>query len=235
VTNPVPGTWVFDFGQNIVGFAQLRLGDGVPAGTTIRISPAESLNADGTVNQESLMGGGGRRGVDLFNTYTTATDGPQTWTPDFNYFGMQWIQLTGLPEGYVANKDTIKGLRLQAATPTAGTVITSNARVNRIHTMARYSFAGNMMSTFTDCPGREKMSSPADYTMPMGSIHRNYDLAAYLKTAMHHLVEGQSIADTPMAGNVALKTPVFDWGYTGRFGDEINWGNRHECRPGGRC
>ncbi|WP_239123207.1 alpha-L-rhamnosidase [Rhizocola hellebori] len=226
VTNPVPGTWVFDFGQNIVGWPQLRLGRGVPGGTAIRISPAESLNADGTVNQESLMGGGGRRGVDLFNTYTTAglVDG-EVWTPDFNYFGMQWIQLTGLPEGYVPTKDTIKGLRLQAATPTAGTVTTSNARINRIHTMARYSFASNIMSTFTDCPGREKLSYPADYTMPMGSIHRNYDLAAYLKTTIHHLVEGQSIADSPMAGNVALKTPVYDWGYTGRFGDEINWGN----------
>ena len=226
VTNPVPGMWVFDFGQNIVGWPRLRLGDGIPAGTTIRMSPAESLTANGTIDQASLMGGGGRRGVDLFNTYTTAgISGGETWTPDFNYFGMQWLQVTGLPEGYVPTRETVKGLRLQAATPPAGEVTTSNARINRIHAMARYSFAGNIMSTFTDCPGREKLSYPADYTMPMGSIHRNYDLAAYLKTTMRHLVEGQSIADSPMFGNVALKTPVYDWGYTGRFGDEINWGN----------
>lgn len=226
VTNPVAGTWVFDFGQNIVGWPELHLGDGVPSGTTIRVAPAESLNADGTVNQESLMGGGGRRGIDLFNTYTTAgTGGGERWHPDFNYFGMQWVQVTGLPEGYVPTADSIKGIRLQAATPEAGTVSTSNARINRIHTMSRYSFASNIMSTFTDCPGREKLSYPADYTMPMSSIHRNYDLAAYMKTTMRHLVEGQSIAEGPMFGNVALKTPVYDWGYTGRFGDEINWGN----------
>jgi alpha-L-rhamnosidase len=226
VTNPVPGTWVFDFGQNIVGWPRLHLAAGVPAGTTIRMSPAESLAADGTVDQASLMGGGGSRGRDLFNTYTTAgLPGGETWQPDFNYFGMQWIQVTGLPEGYVPTKDTVKGLRLQAVTPVAGEVTTSNARINRIHTMARYSFAGNVMSVFTDCPGREKLSYPADYTMPMGAIHRNHQLGAYLRTSMHHLVEGQSVADTPMFGNVALKTPVYDWGYTGRFGDEINWGN----------
>ncbi|MEJ3750840.1 family 78 glycoside hydrolase catalytic domain [Actinomycetes bacterium KLBMP 9797] len=226
VTNPVPGTWVFDFGQNIVGWPQLRLTGGVAAGTTIRMSPAESLAADGTVDQASLRGGGGSRGVDLFNTYTTAgRPGGETWHPDFNYFGMQWVQVTGLPEGYVPTKDTITGLRLQAATPVAGAVTTSNARINRINRMARYSFAGNVMSVFTDCPGREKLSYPADYTMPMGAIHRNHQLAAYLRTTMHHLVEGQSIADTPMFGNVALKTPVYDWGYSGRFGDEINWGN----------
>jgi alpha-L-rhamnosidase len=233
VTNPAPGTWVFDFGQNIVGWPLLRLEPGLPAGTTIRISPAESLAAGGTVDQASLMGGGGRRGTDLFNTYTTAgLPGGETWHPDFNYFGMQWIQVTGLPEGYVPTKDTITGLRLQAATPAAGEVTTSNARVNRIHTMARYSFAGNIMSVFTDCPGREKLSYPADYTMPMGAIHRNFDLSAYMRTTMRHLVEGQSIADSPMFGNVALKTPVYDWGYTGRFGDEINWGNAIILVPG---
>ncbi|GIJ59185.1 alpha-L-rhamnosidase [Virgisporangium aurantiacum] len=226
VTNPVPGTWVFDFGQNIVGWPRLRLRGGVPAGTVVRMSPAESLAPDGTVDQASLMGGGGGRGRDLFNTYTTAgTPGGETWHPEFNYFGMQWVQVTGLPAGYVPTAETITGLRLQAATPVAGEVTTSNARVNRIHTMARYSFAGNVMSVFTDCPGREKLSYPADYTMPMGAIHRNHQLDAYLRTTMRHLVEGQSIADTPMAGNVALKTPVYDWGYAGRFGDEINWGN----------
>jgi alpha-L-rhamnosidase len=226
MTNPKPGTWVFDFGQNIVGWPQLRLNGAVPGGATVRMSPAESLAADGTVDQASLMGGGGSRGRDLFNTYTTAgVPGGETWHPGFSYFGMQWVQVTGLPEGYVPAKDLITGIRLQAATPAAGEVTTSDARVNRIHTMARYSFAANNMSVFTDCPGREKLSYPADYIMPMGAIHRDYELAAYLRTTMRHLVEGQSIADTPMFGNVALKTPVYDWGYTGRFGDEINWGD----------
>ncbi|GIM97096.1 alpha-L-rhamnosidase [Paractinoplanes toevensis] len=224
VANPVPGTWVFDFGQNIVGWPRLEL-DRLPAGTTVKVAPAESLNPDGTVNQASLMGGGGSRGVDLFNTYTTAGGRSETWHPNFNYFGMQWVQVTGLPEGFEPTKDLITGVRLQADTPIAGTFTSSNARVNRVHTMSRYSFAANIMSVFTDCPGREKLSYPADYTMPMGAIHRDFQLNAFMRTTMRHLVEGQSVADTPMAGSVALKTPVYDWGYTGRFGDEINWGN----------
>jgi alpha-L-rhamnosidase len=225
VSNPAPGTWVFDFGQNIVGWPKLDLA-AVPAGTTVKMAPAESLNPDGTVDQASLRGGGGSRGTDLFNTYTAhgARDG-ETWHPDFTYFGMQWVQVTGLPDGYRPARDLVTGVRLQANTPAASSFESSNARVNRIHTMSRYSFAGNIMSVFTDCPGREKLSYPADYTQPMGAIHRNFQLDAYLRTTMHHLVEGQSRADTPMFGNVALKTPVYDWGYAGRFGDEINWGN----------
>jgi alpha-L-rhamnosidase len=224
VTNPVPGTWVFDFGQNIVGWPRLKL-DRLPAGSTVKVAPAESLRPDGTVDQASLMGGGGSRGVDLFNTYTTAGGRSETWHPNFNYFGMQWVQVTGLPAGFTPGKDLVTGVRLQADTPIAGTFSSSNARVNRVHTMSRYSFAANIMSVFTDCPGREKLSYPADYTMPMGAIHRDFQLNAFMRTTMRHLVEGQSLADTPMAGNVALKAPVYDWGYSGRFGDEINWGN----------
>lgn len=225
VSNPTPGTWVFDLGQNIAGWPLLTLPE-LPAGVVIRVAPAESLNANGTINQASLGPSGGSRGSDLFYTYTTAgRAGGETWHPEFNYFGMQWVQVTGLPDGFTPSPDLITGLRLQTNVPVGGTFTSSNARLNRVHKMARYSFASNMLSVFTDCPGREKLSYPADYTMPMGAIYRNFHLHALLRTSMRHLVEGQSIADTSMAGNVALKTPVYDWGYSGRFGDEINWGN----------
>ncbi|KAL1857493.1 hypothetical protein Daus18300_010358 [Diaporthe australafricana] len=223
VTNPAPGTWVFDLGQNFAGWALLTLPE-LPAGVVVRVAPAESLNANGTVEQSSLDPGS--RGSDLFYTYTTAgRAGGESWHPQFNYFGMQWVQVTGLPAGLEPTPELITGLRLQANVPAAGTFTSSSVRVNRIHKMARYSFASNIMSVLTDCPGREKLSYPADYTMPMGALFRNFQFGAFLRTNMRHLVEGQSVADTPMAGNVALKTPVYDWGYTGRFGDEINWGN----------
>jgi alpha-L-rhamnosidase len=225
VTQPKPGVWVFDFGQNFAGWPELEVDGTVPAGTTIKMQPAESLAGDGTVDQASIMGGGGRRGTDIFAAYTTHGDPRgETWHPQFNYFGMQWVQVTGLPEGYTPTSRTITGLRVHASTPAAGDVSTSNERVNRIHRMARYSYMSNMMSTFTDCPGREKLAYPADYLQPFGSLHRNFGYAAYLRTMERHLVEGQSRAGDNI-GNVALKAPVYDWGYLDRFGDEINWGD----------
>ncbi|GAA2036639.1 hypothetical protein GCM10009819_21590 [Agromyces tropicus] len=223
ITNPAPGTWVFDFGQNMAGWPELNLPE-LPEGTLIKVKPAESLNEDGTVNQSSLGPGG--RGRDLFNSYITAgLAGGEQHAPKFNYFGMQWVQIEGLPEGFEPSADIVTAVRLQAGTPDVGTFASSDERINRINRMAHYSMATQVMSTFTDCPGREKQSYPADYTMPMDGFHRFFEFDAYLQTTEHHLIEGQSRADTPMFGNVALKTPVHDWGYTGRFGDEINWGN----------
>jgi alpha-L-rhamnosidase len=225
VTQPRPGVWVFDFGQNFVGWPVLTIDGTIPAGTTIRLQPAESLAVDGSVDQTSLMGGGGRRGTDLFVAYTSHGDpGGETWHPQFGYFGMQWVQVTGLPAGYIPTAGTITGLQIRAATPLSGDVQTSNDRINRIHRMARYSIMSNVMSTFTDCPGREKLAYPADYVKPFGALHRSFDFTAYLRTMQRHLVEGQSRASANI-GNVALKAPVYDFGYLGRFGDEINWGN----------
>ncbi|MFF2999491.1 family 78 glycoside hydrolase catalytic domain [Streptomyces sp. NPDC057950] len=225
ITQPSPGVWVFDFGQNIAGWPELTVDGTVPQGTTITMKPSESLAADGTVNQASIMGGGASRGTNVFATYTTrGSRHGETWHPRFHYFGMQWVQVSGLPAGYTPTAATLTAVQLHAATPPAGTVTTSDERINRIHRMAQYSIMSNMMSTFTDCPGREKLAYPADYLQPFGSLHRNFGYSAYLRTMERHLAEGQSRAGDNI-GNVALKAPVYDWGYTGQFGDEINWGN----------
>ncbi|WP_328869277.1 glycoside hydrolase family 78 protein [Streptomyces sp. NBC_00287] len=225
VTQPQPGVWVFDFGQNFAGWPQIGLDGPLPAGTTVKLYPAESLNADGTVHQASIMGGGANRGTNIFAAYTTYGDERgESWHPQFHYFGMQWLQVTGLPEGYVPTRDTVTGLQIHADVPDTGSLRTSDDRINRIHRMARYSTMSNTMSTFTDCPGREKLAYPADYVQPFGSLHRTFGYSAYLRTMQRHLAEGQSRAGDNI-GNVALKAPVYDWGYAGRFGDEINWGN----------
>jgi alpha-L-rhamnosidase len=226
VTNPQPGVYVFDFGQNFAGWPQLNLTTAVPPGTVVRMSPAEGLQASGNgmINQGSLGPSGGR-GLNMFNTYTAAGGGPETWRPDLQYFGMQFLEVRGLPEGYPVTTDLITGFRLTADLPVSGTVTTSNERINRIHRMAQYSFYSNMMTVFTDCPGREKQSYPADYTMVMGAIERSSDLASYLRGHMRHFAEGQSMADTPIRGNIGLKVPVHDVGFGGNFGSEINWGN----------
>ena len=223
LTNPAPGVWVYDFGQNFAGWPELRLPAGVPAGTVVRMLPGETLNANGTVNQASIGVGG--RGTDIYATYTTlGAPGGETWRPKFNYFAMQYLQVTGLPAGFTPTTDMIRGLQLFADVPRAGDVTTSSARINRIHKMSYYSITSNTMSVFTDCPGREKLPYGADYVQPMGSLNVNFDYAAYLRNMQVQLVEGQSKAGLD-AGNVALKTPVYDWGYSGQFGDEINWGS----------
>ncbi len=71
LTEPKPGVWVYDFGQNFSGVEQLRVAG--PAGTNVRMRFAEVLNPDGTLYTENLrtakatdhftLNGNGRRRV----------------------------------------------------------------------------------------------------------------------------------------------------------------------------
>lgn len=225
VTNPEPGVWVFDFGQNSAGIPELHLKDALPEGTTIRMTPGEHLNEDGTVNEDSLRSGDhGQRGWDIFDSYTTAGEAGERWMSKFGYKSGQWVQVDGLPEGYTPPNDLVRMHQVSADVGHPGTVDTSNERMNRLDRMAKYSVLSNTQSVLTDTPGREKASFEADYTQPMGYIHRHIDTRAYLYTTMHHIVESQSVVEETL-GNVPITAPNFYLPYVDMFGDEINWGN----------
>jgi len=54
MTEPKPGTYVFDMSQNMVGWCRIRAS--APAGTTMTIRHAEMLKDDGTIYVENLRG-----------------------------------------------------------------------------------------------------------------------------------------------------------------------------------
>ena len=47
MSEPKPGVYVYDFGQNLAGVERLRVAG--PPGTDVRLRFAEILNADGTL------------------------------------------------------------------------------------------------------------------------------------------------------------------------------------------
>ena len=89
VTQPRPGVWVFDLGQNMVGATRLRVaGD---AGQTVRIRHAEVLNPDGTVYTANL------RTAQATDYYTLAGKGAEVYEPRFTFHGFRYVELTGFP------------------------------------------------------------------------------------------------------------------------------------------
>jgi alpha-L-rhamnosidase len=87
LTEPVPGHYVFDLGQNIVGWARLMVQG--QKGDTIRMRFAELLHDDGTVAQENLRSA---KATDM-----TICNGENiVWEPCFTYHGFQYVQVSGL-------------------------------------------------------------------------------------------------------------------------------------------
>ena len=112
ITQPSPGTYVFDMGQNMVGWC--RLHTDAPAGTVISMRFGEALNEDGTVYLANL------RGATQVNTYTWR-GGEATLEPHFTYFGFRYVQVTGLTTP--PDTGTLLGRVFHSSAPETGTFL----------------------------------------------------------------------------------------------------------------
>ena len=88
LTQPTPGTWIVDLGQNMVGKVRLKV-DG-PAGRTVRIRHAEVLNPDGTAYTRNLRSA---RATD----HVTLRGGSDVYEPTFTFHGFRYVELTSFP------------------------------------------------------------------------------------------------------------------------------------------
>ena len=146
VTELKPGVFIYDLGQNMVGWCRLHVTG--PAGTQVILRHAETLKPDGSLYMANL------RGAEVTDIYTLKGGGAETWEPRFVTHGFRFVEVTGYPgkpdmnslEGRVVNDDL----------PTAGSFLCSNDLINRIYTNIIWGTRGNYRSLPTDCPQRDE-------------------------------------------------------------------------------
>ena len=87
VTQPTPGTTIYDLGQNFAGWARITAHGA--AGTKVRLRFGELLNSDGTLYTANL------RSAQQTDTYTLKGTGSETYEPRFTYHGFRYVEVTG--------------------------------------------------------------------------------------------------------------------------------------------
>lgn len=174
VTEPAPGRWTFDLGQNMVGVVRLKVA--APRGTVLTLRHGEMLNPDGTLYTANL------RGAPSIDTYICAGGGPETWQPRFTFHGFRYVELSGLPNNAAPPAlDTITGIVLSSATQQTGTFECSDPRLNQLYSNILWGQRGNYLSIPTDCPQRdERMGWMADTQVFVPSAAYNADIAAFM-------------------------------------------------------
>ena len=145
ITQPSAGVYVFDMGQNMVGWC--RLTTSAPTGTVITLRFGEALNDDGTVYLGNL------RGATQVNAYTWR-GGEATLEPRFTYFGFRYVQIAGLTTA--PDSGTLLGRVFHSDAPQAGTFSSSSDLLNSIMSNIEWTQRANMMSAPTDCPQRDE-------------------------------------------------------------------------------
>ncbi|WP_020418871.1 family 78 glycoside hydrolase catalytic domain [Amycolatopsis sp. ATCC 39116] len=206
VSRPALGVRVFDLGRNIAGIPQITLT--APAGTTVRVFPAEALR-NGRVDQSKS-----NVGAPIWDSFT-GKGGTQTWHPEFSYHGFRYLEVVGVPDDA---RLSVTGLRIMADNDSAGEFTTSDEIVNGIHRLTRHALENNMQSVLTDCPSREKLGWLEQDHLAFDTIARNYDVEAYLGKIVQDIADGQEAS-----GMVPSTVPDYVT-LAGSYRDDPNWG-----------
>ena len=206
MATPMPGVYVFDLGQNMVGRVRLKVRS--EAGAKIVLRHGEMLRADGRVYTENL------RSALATDTYVAKGAEMEVWEPQFTFHGFRYVELTGYPGQ--ATLESVTGLVLQSDTPPAAAFETSSKLVNRLYENIVWGQRGNYLEVPTDCPQRdERLGWTGDAQAFVRTAAYNADVAAFFRKWMVDVMDAQTAEG--VFTNVAPN--VLDDGHSPAWGD----------------
>lgn len=177
------GSYVFDLGQNMVGWVRLKVRG--EAGTTVTIRHAEALNPDGTIYTTNL------RFARATDSYTLKGDGEEVFEPRFTFHGFRYVEVSGYPGE--PSPDAVTGCVIHSDTPPTGSFECSNPMVNKLQENIVWGQRGNFLSIPTDCPQRdERLGWTGDAQIFVRTASFNMDVAAFFAKWMIDVEDAQS-------------------------------------------
>lgn len=178
-----PSQWLFDLGQNMVGWARLKAQ--APAGTTVTLRFAEILNPDGTPYYTNL------RSARATDYYTFKGEGEEVFEPRFTFHGFRYVEVIGLPEP--PTKDTITGIVLHSEMPVTGTFECSDPLLNQLQHNIQWGQRGNFVDIPTDCPQRdERLGWTGDAQVFIRTAAFNMNVAPFFTKWVQDLEDAQT-------------------------------------------
>ncbi|MGB4183998.1 MAG: glycoside hydrolase family 78 protein [Caldicoprobacterales bacterium] len=202
-----PGVWVYDLGQNISGWAKIRVsGD---AGSEIVLRYSENLGEDGDIDTSN---------IDIFvksgefqtDRYILKGQGIEEWEPRFTYHGFRYVQMTGFKG--VPTLDNLQGRVVHTDFETRGEFQCSNELFNTIQKCSRWSTLTNYHGMPTDCPHREKNGWTGDAALSGEQTILNFHPATAYTKWLKDFIDVQR-----PNGQLPGIVPTGGWGY--------NWGS----------
>jgi len=214
ITEPKPGVFVFDMGQNMVGWCRLQVRG--PVGRAISLRHAERLKPDGTLYTDNL------RSAKATDTYTLKGVGREIYEPRFTYHGFRYVEVTGFPgqptlaslEGRIVNDDVA----------TAGEFACSQPTVNRTYRNVVWGVRGNYRSLPTDCPQRdERQGWLGDRSAESRGESYLFNIAALYANWVRDMADSQK-----ENGSLSDVCPAY-WPF---YSDNVTWPSSAVIIPG---
>jgi len=147
-----PDSWIADFGQNMAGWAALRV-DG-NKGDTIRIRYAERLTDDGKLYTDNLRSA---RSEDIY--ICSGRENGRWWKPTFVTHGFRYVEVTG---GNISHSSArmaqppVKACPVNDRMSVIGSFACSDSILNKVYRNAVWGIRSNYKGMPVDCPQRDE-------------------------------------------------------------------------------
>ncbi|MBI3118474.1 MAG: family 78 glycoside hydrolase catalytic domain, partial [Candidatus Hydrogenedentes bacterium] len=201
-----PGVYVYDLGQNMVGWARLKVKG--EAGQRVQVRHAEMLQSDGSLYTVSL------RKARAIDSYILSGHGAETLEPKFTFHGFRYVELTGLDKPPTP-KDVV-GVVLYSPLPQTGFFECSEPLLNQLYHNILWGQRGNYLEAPTDCPQRDERcgwTGDAQFFMPTSALVS--DVSAFFTKWLVDLVQDAQLEDgswADVAPNIGLGGGNVAWG-----------------------
>jgi alpha-L-rhamnosidase len=211
-----PGVWIYDMGQNMVGWCHLLVTG--PKGTEIQLRHAETLAPDGSLYVDNLRTA---RATDI---YTLKGEGVEEYEPRFTYHGFRYVELTESPVPAGTSTIALRGHVVHDDMQAIADFSSSSSMLNQIHHNVFWGIRGNYRSIPTDCPQRdERQGWLGDRSQVSRSESYMFDIAAFYSKWEQDLADSQR-AD----GSIPDVAP----NYWSTYNDDITWPSTFLFVPG---
>jgi len=205
ITNPKPGIFIYDMGQNMVGWTKLSIQ--AEEGTMIKQRFAELINEDGTLYLDNI------RGARVTDTYITKGDGVESFQPRFVFHGFRYVELTGYPG--TPDLHTLEGHVIHDDLEITGRFACSDPLINQIYKNAVWGIRGNYRSIPTDCPQRdERQGWLGDRAAGSRGESYLYDIKNFYKKWLTDVFDAQK-----ESGSFSDVNPAY-WPF---YNDNVTW------------
>lgn len=173
VTQTEKGTYRFDMGQMISGWARLKISGA--KGTEIKLRFTEEFGP--TYGQT--------------DTYILKGEGTEIWEPRFTWHAFRYVDVIGSPADLTA--DNLEGCVVNTDIHDAGTFECSNPLFNRILQNYRNTELGNVHGGIpSDCPHRERRGYTGDGQISAPAAIYNFDMSQFYTKWLGDISDAQN-------------------------------------------
>lgn len=206
ITEPDSGVYIFNMGQNMVGWCRLLANE--PEGTKITLRHGEMLTEKGRLYNLNL------RRAKQEDIFISSGEMYDTLEPRFTYHGFQFVEVTGLSRK--PDPAMLTGIAISSDTEQTGSFECSNLELNQLWNNILWTQRDNQHSIPTDCPQRdERMGWMGDALVFSQTAIYNMNMASFYSKWVRDIRDAQS-----------------EEGQFADFAPHPNWNKPHMNAPG---